>query len=86
MVAAFEGLTVLEGTANNIKEAWRRWGRAGVCSAPAVCCCLVKCPLRAVSVLRRVSAHAGGMEEVGGGPAAPHRAASECYSWEVPSW
>jgi hypothetical protein len=24
MVAAFEGLTVLEGTANNIKEAWRR--------------------------------------------------------------
>lgn len=26
LVAAFEGLTVLEGTANNIKEAWRRWG------------------------------------------------------------
>lgn len=25
LVAAFEGLTVLEGTANNIKEAWRRW-------------------------------------------------------------
>ena len=24
LVAAFEGLTVLEGTANNIKEAWRR--------------------------------------------------------------
>lgn len=28
LVAAFEGLTVLEGTANNIKEAWRRWVRA----------------------------------------------------------
>jgi hypothetical protein len=25
LVASFEGLTVLEGTANNIKEAWRRW-------------------------------------------------------------
>lgn len=24
LVASFEGLTVLEGTANNIKEAWRR--------------------------------------------------------------
>lgn len=24
LVTAFEGLTVLEGTANNVKEAWRR--------------------------------------------------------------
>ena len=26
LVPAFEGLTVLEGTANNVKKAWSRWG------------------------------------------------------------
>ena len=29
LVAAFEGLTVLEGTGGNVKEAWRRNARAG---------------------------------------------------------
>lgn len=51
LVAAFEGLTVLEGTANNIKEAWRRWGccrgqQEWPCCLLGSCVCAQKLRLR----------------------------------------